>query len=120
MARGVAGEAGFLALGIAGDAHLTRELLERLPNTFIGVGNMLRGVRGPEAQSALESALAQFPHDRVVLETDSPHLSLGGVKLPSLPGEVRDVAAKLAELWGMTVEEVRARTTSNARALYRF
>lgn len=74
----------------------------------------------PEAQYALLEAVKECPLDRIVLETDSPYLA------PSIyrgkrcePWMVEEVAKKIAEIKGISVEEVVEQTTKNAKALFR-
>lgn len=64
--------------------------------------------------------LATLPHDRVLIETDCPYLSpephRGERNDPSL---VPFVAAKVAEIWGMTQEDVARITFENGKRFYR-
>lgn len=103
----------------AGGEQLTASLLSRLPNVFFGIGTTLAGSLGVAHKRALQSALGQIPKDRIVLETDAPHLPLAEDKC-SFPYQVWIMARAVAEVWGVSVEDVRARTTANARALYQF
>jgi TatD DNase family protein len=67
----------------------------------------------------LRQVAAGIPLDRILVETDSPYLSphpLRGRR--NEPARVGLVGAKLAELRGMTVEEVQNITTVNARRLF--
>jgi TatD DNase family protein len=67
----------------------------------------------------LRQVAAGLPLDKIVVETDSPYLSphpLRGRR--NEPARVVLVGAKLAELHGVTVEEVRNITTANARKLF--
>ena len=64
--------------------------------------------------------LATLPHDRVLIETDCPYLSpephRGERNDPSL---VPFVAAKVAEIWGMTPEEAARITLENGKRFYK-
>ncbi len=64
--------------------------------------------------------LATLPHDRVLIETDCPYLSpephRGERNDPSL---VPFVAAKVAEIWGVTQEEVAHITMENGKRFYK-
>ena len=70
------------------------------------------------ARQAVENALA-VPKDRLLIETDSPYL-------PPVPhrgernhsGNVRLVAEKLAELRGVSFEEIARITYENARRCF--
>ncbi len=63
--------------------------------------------------------LATLPHDRVLIETDCPYLApdphRGERNDPSL---VPFVAAKVAEIWGMTQDEVAQITFENGKRFY--
>ena len=57
--------------------------------------------------------------ERLLVETDAPYMApvpMRGKR--NEPAYVRFVAEKVAELRGMTLEEVAARTTENAVRLY--
>ncbi len=64
--------------------------------------------------------LLHVPHDRVIIETDSPYLTpepfRGRRNDPSL---VQYVANQIAELWGISVEEVERITLDNGKKVYR-
>ena len=71
------------------------------------------------ARKALEVA-ANIPLDRIVLETDCPYMApepFRGTR--NDPTKLYRMAEKLAELRGLTVEEVHAITTENGKRLYR-
>lgn len=63
--------------------------------------------------------LAACPHDRVLLETDSPYLTpvpLRGQR--NEPANIPLIGSKVAELWHADPEEVAAQTTLNACRLF--
>jgi TatD DNase family protein len=67
----------------------------------------------------LRTTAAQQPPDRLLVETDSPYLSpvpLRGKR--NEPAHVVHTAACLADLLGITAEELAQRTTANARTLF--
>jgi len=71
------------------------------------------------ARKALEVA-AGLPLDRIVLETDCPYMSPEPFRgKRNDPGKLYRMAEKLAELRGLTVEEIHAITTENGKRLYR-
>ncbi len=81
----------------------------------VGLGGTLTFKNG-----GVPAAIEEIPMDRIVLETDSPFLA----PVPhrgkrNEPAFVRLVAEKLAELRGLTLQEVAARTSQNARELFR-
>ena len=71
------------------------------------------------ARKALEVA-AGLPLDRIVLETDCPYMSPEPFRgKRNDPGKLYRMAEKLAELRGLTVEEIHALTLENGKRLYR-
>ena len=61
-----------------------------------------------------------LPHDRVLIETDTPYLAPVPFRgRNNEPAYVVKVAETLASLWGVTLDEVAARTTANFEALFR-
>ena len=73
----------------------------------------------PSAGS-LRDALSAVPADRLVLETDAPYLppqSRRGKR--NEPAFLPETGARLAELLSMPLDELRERTTRNARTLFR-
>jgi len=68
---------------------------------------------------ALRDVAQQLPMERLLIETDSPYLA----PIPyrgktNSPAYVPHVAKALAELKGMPVEELAARTTANCKKLF--
>ena len=71
------------------------------------------------ARKALEVA-SNIPLERIVLETDCPYMAPEPYRgKRNDPGKLYRVAEKLAELRGLTVEEVQAVTLENGKRLYR-
>ena len=71
------------------------------------------------ARKALEVA-ANIPLERIVLETDCPYMSPEPFRgKRNDPTKLYRMAEKLAELRGLTVEEIHAITTENGKRLYR-
>lgn len=69
---------------------------------------------------AVQAVAAAVPADRLMAETDAPYLSpvphRGKV---NIPGRTAVVVEKLAELRGVSVAEMAAQTTANARRFFR-
>ncbi len=73
-----------------------------------------------EGKELLTDVVKWVPLDRIVVETDAPYLT----PVPrrgerNTPANVKFVAEKVAELRGISYEEVADATTANARRLFR-
>ncbi len=68
----------------------------------------------------LRECAATIPADRLLLETDCPYLSPEPVrgKRPNQPAYVRHTAGCVAEVRGVSLEELAAQTTANACKLF--
>jgi TatD DNase family protein len=63
---------------------------------------------------SLREAAKGLPHDRVLIETDTPYLAPVPYRgRDNEPAYVIKVAELLAQLWGLPLERVAARTTAN-------
>ena len=68
----------------------------------------------------IQDVAARAPSERILLETDSPYLSPVPHRGKACePAYIVHTAAKLAELRGVSVEEIRAVTTANATRRFR-
>jgi TatD DNase family protein len=68
----------------------------------------------------LRQVAEAVPLDRIVLETDAPYLAPDPYRgKRNEPAYVALIAAKLAEVRGITPDEVATQTTANAEALFR-
>ena len=71
------------------------------------------------ARRAVEAAAA-MPIDRIVIETDCPYMSPEPFRgKRNDPGKVYRMAEKLAEIRGLSVEEIQRITLENGKRLYR-
>jgi TatD DNase family protein len=67
----------------------------------------------------LQSLVSELPLERILLETDCPYLAPHPHRgKRNEPAYVQWVAAKVAELRGLSVEQVAEVTTANARQLF--
>ena len=67
----------------------------------------------------IREAVKLVPHDRLMVETDCPYLA----PIPhrgkrNEPAFVAHTAAKVAEVWGVTPDEVAQATTGNAKRFF--
>lgn len=71
-----------------------------------------------EGSTRIRELAASLPLDSIVLETDAPDIPPAWLNRGrNTPGELPRIAAMLADLRGMPVEALVARTTENARAV---
>ena len=98
----------------SGSAEMAKWLVSR--GWYIGFTGVLTF---KNARKALEVAAA-IPMDRIVLETNCPYMSPEPFRgKRNDPGKLYRMAEKLAEVRGLTVEEVHSVTTENGKKLYR-
>jgi TatD DNase family protein len=98
-----------------GDTNAARRYLD------LGFYISLSGVLTYKKTETLQEAARFCPIDRLMVETDSPYLAPvphRGKK--NQPAWVIETAKKLAELKGLTLEDVAEATTRNASALFGF
>ena len=63
--------------------------------------------------------IARIPKERIMLETDCPYMApvpFRGKR--NHPGYIPHIAAKVAEVWGVTPERVGEITTANAKEFF--
>ena len=98
----------------SGSAEMAKELVKR--GWYIGFTGVLTF---KNARKAIEVA-SSIPLDRIVLETDCPYMSPEPFRgKRNDPGKLYRMTEKLAEIRGLSVEEIRAITTENGKRLYR-
>ena len=98
----------------SGSAEMAQELVKR--GWYIGFTGVLTF---KNAKKALEVA-ATIPLERIVLETDCPYMAPEPFRgKRNDPGKLYRMAEKLAEIRGLSVEEIRSVTLENGRRLYR-
>ena len=98
----------------SGSAEMARQLVNE--GWYIGFTGVLTF---KNARKAVEVA-ASIPLDRIVLETDCPYMApvpFRGKR--NDPGKLVHMAEKLAEIRGLSVDEIHRITTENGRRLYR-
>jgi TatD DNase family protein len=80
------------------------------------------GVDGPltyKKSDGLRAIFAAAPLDHILIETDAPYLAPQARRgQRNEPAYVREVAEKLAEIRGLTVDEIARATTANAARLF--
>lgn len=107
-------------LGLRGNLHAysgSAEFFRRLRRSgdwYVGIGGVLTF-----RNAGIAREITDIPLDRILLETDSPYLSptpLRGRRNES--ANIPLIAAALAGIKGVSVEDVAAVTTSNAKKLF--
>jgi TatD DNase family protein len=96
----------------SGDADAAREVMGL--GFYLGIGGVLT-----YKNSGLPDAIREIPLEYLVLETDAPYLSpvpFRGKRNES--SYLKYIAAKLAEVKGVSVEEVARITTENAQKIF--
>ena len=97
----------------SGSLEMAKELVRR--GWYIGFTGVLTF---KNARKAIEVA-AEIPLDRIVIETDCPYMAPGPYRgKRNDPGKVCHMAAKLAELRGISTEEAQRITLENGMRLY--
>ena len=98
----------------SGSAEMAKELIKR--GWYIGFTGVLTF---KNARKAIEVA-SSIPLDRIVLETDCPYMSPEPFRgKRNDPGKLYRMAEKLAEIRGLSVEEIHEITMENGKRLYR-
>ena len=98
----------------SGSAEMARQLVDQGGDIgFTGV------LTFKNARKAIEVA-SSIPLDRIVLETDCPYMAPEPFRgRRNDPGKIYRMAEKLAEIRGLSVEEIQAITVENGKRLYR-
>ena len=98
----------------SGSAEMARQLVEL--GWYIGFTGVLTF---KNARRAVETA-ASIPLERIVLETDCPYMAPEPFRgKRNDPGYIFRMAEKLAQIRGLSVEEVQRITMENGKRLYR-
>jgi len=110
-------EAPYKAAGVmhcfSGDWQLATEVLD------LGFLISIPGVVTFNKASALHEVAQKVPLDKLILETDAPFLAPDPYRgRPNIPEYVLYTAKKIADLRGITVDEVARATTNNAQNLF--
>ena len=88
--------------------------IKELGNFAVGIGGFIT-----YKNSATAKVIEQIPIEDIVLETDSPYLTpvpYRGTRNES--AHIPVIAAKIAEIKGLSVETVMESTTTRARSLF--
>ena len=98
----------------SGSAEMARQLVEL--GWYIGFTGVLTFKNARKAVEVAES----IPLERIVLETDCPYMAPEPFRgKRNDPGKLYRMAEKLAEIRGLSVEEIHRITVENGKNLYR-
>lgn len=93
-----------------GTPEQARDYLEL--GLYLGIGGML--IKEPQ----MEETIQVIPLERIVLETDAPYVTPPPLEGKNSPLNIPLIAEHLAQMKGVTVEEVDQITTQNAKQLF--
>jgi TatD DNase family protein len=103
-----------------GDAEQLCHWASKLPNCYFGITS--RFVERSQTNPELTQALREITLDRILLESDSPHMNPkqphGTLDGCNVPWTIVYQATHLASIFQTTVGRVLARTLGNCRRLY--
>jgi len=94
---------------------------EEVARKFIDAGYYISfsGIVTFRSAEPLRACAKALPHDRVLIETDTPYLAPVPFRgKDNEPAYVVKVAELLATLWGVSLDEVAARTTANFESAF--
>ena len=98
----------------SGSAEMARQLVDK--GWYIGFTGVLTF---KNARKAVEVA-SSIPLERIVLETDCPYMAPEPFRgKRNDPGQIYRMAEKLAEIRGLSVEQIHEITVENGKRLYR-
>lgn len=106
--------------GTRGILHSFTESLE-IARRLVDLGYFISfsGIVTFRTAESLREAARGLPHDRVLIETDTPYLAPVPYRgRDNEPAYVVKVAELLASLWQLPLEEVAARTTANFESAF--
>ena len=97
----------------SGDEELLKLWLEAFPNTYFGLAGLVRSF-----SDRSKRAVRSIPGDRILLETDSPHLAVHRGLRCNTPGHLADVGQVVAPLRGCSLPSLLGQAGVNALRLY--
>lgn len=97
-----------------GDINTYRNI-QTLGDFVVGIGGIVTF-----KNSGLAEVVKEIPLERIVLETDSPYLAPTPHRgKRNVPSYIPLIAAKVAQVKGVTENEIAAATTANARKIFK-
>jgi len=106
--------------GARGILHSYTENLE-VAQRFVEIGYFISfsGIVTFRSADMLRAVARALPHDRVLIETDTPYLAPVPYRgRDNEPAYVVKIAELLAKLWDVSIDEVAAQTTANFERVF--
>ena len=99
----------------SGTVDFAKECIKK--DYYIGVGGIVTFKNAKDLQETVKT----IPLEKILLETDAPYLApvpyRGKINSPKY---LKYIAEKIAEIKGITIEEVKKQTTVNAKRIFNF
>jgi len=94
-----------------------KTLLQEFPNLFIGFTGAITFQSAENVRNVIKSTI---PLERLLLETDGPYMAPAPMKKGTIaqPAHIPLVANKIAELKGVTLDEVLTQARKNTKTMY--
>ena len=97
----------------SGETSQVRSWTSRFPHCYFGLSALVKSFSTKQRE-----AVREIPTDRLLLETDAPHLTPHPGMVFNTPRFLGDVGRLVADVRGIPLAELMAITTANARRLY--
>lgn len=102
----------------SGNQEDTEKFL-KLPNVHFSFSGNITYPKPVERARQLEEVIKMIPLDRIMLDSDSPYLAPQEFRgRRNEPAYIRYIARKIAEIKGISEEQVEQETDSNARKIF--
>ena len=97
----------------SGDEGMMRAWMDEFPNCFFGITGLIRSFSAQQRR-----ALRAIPAERLLLETDSPHLKVHPEQVYNTPLYIGDLAQVVADVRGESLTDLLAISCVNGQRLY--
>jgi len=97
-----------------GDSRVMEAWTAQFPHAYFGFTGMVQSFSRVQKE-----ALRRTPRDRLLIETDSPYMSLHARRVTSSPKELWELATVVAKIRGQSARDIVQHTRDNCRRLYR-
>ena len=97
----------------SGDEELVKTWMEAFPNTYFSLSGLICS-----SPRETREAVRSIPGDRLLLETDSPHLAIDREARYNTPSYLADIGQMVASIREQPLSDIMERTCSNALRLY--